>query len=192
MRKAAFFALASVSGCRRMAQTTPTVRTHGAHQMRCDRRARTRRRRRRKSGAGAAAGHGEDERTRLRSKCPLRPSPFQAILLLRPMFPRSLATRIRLLPLEGRWQTPMSFNSTGKTPARPANGVPPSSNSGKRSVSSSTHGQATSRQRLEQQCQDLVHSSAEERERIKEFWLGLSMKDRKSLFKSRKRLFSRR
>ncbi|PWY98901.1 hypothetical protein BCV70DRAFT_207629 [Testicularia cyperi] len=79
---------------------------------------------------------------------------------------------------------PMTFNSNGKTPARPANGVPAPSNSGKRSVSSSTHGNAQTNPTnavASSNARIWSTSSAEERERIKEFWLGLSVRDRQKL-----------
>lgn len=86
---------------------------------------------------------------------------------------------------------PMTFSSTGKAPARPANGVPPPSSTaaGKRPAAGSLHsnsqghatkGQAPAPARI------WSTSSAEERERIKEFWLGLSEKERRELVKLEK------
>ncbi|SPO22288.1 uncharacterized protein UTRI_00966 [Ustilago trichophora] len=94
-----------------------------------------------KGGAGAGNGHGDDEAHEIKVQVPPPPKPI-------PNHPPPstnvslIACNSNLPPPSSRaaGKQPMTFNSTGKTPARPANGVPPSSNSGKRSVSSSTHG----------------------------------------------------
>uniref|UniRef100_V5E6S9 Stress response protein NST1 n=2 Tax=Kalmanozyma brasiliensis (strain GHG001) TaxID=1365824 RepID=V5E6S9_KALBG len=135
-----------------------------------------------KGGAGAGAGHGDDEAHEIEVEVPPPPKPV-------PSHPppstnvSSVARNSNPPPPSSRaaGKQPMTFNSTGKTPARPANGVPPSSNSGKRSVSSSTHGQQPVANPAANSAKIWSTSSAEERERIKEFWLGLSMKDRQKL-----------
>ncbi|KAN0065505.1 Stress response protein nst1 [Thecaphora frezii] len=84
---------------------------------------------------------------------------------------------------------PMTFSSTGKAPARPANGAPPptSNAAGKRPLAGSlrsnshAHGKAAS-----PPARIWSTSSVEERDRIKEFWLGLSEKDRRELVKLEK------
>lgn len=134
-----------------------------------------------KGGAGAAAGHGDDEAHEIELEVP-PPKPV-------PNHPppstnvSSVARNSNPPPPSSRaaGKQPMTFNSTGKTPARPANGLPPSSNSGKRSVSSSTHGHPPAANASANNAKIWSTSSAEERERIKEFWLGLSMKDRQKL-----------
>lgn len=134
-----------------------------------------------KGGAGGTAGHGDEHAHEIEVEVPPPPKPV-------PNHPPpstnvSSVTRNSNPPPSSRaaGKQPMTFNSTGKTPARPANGVPPSSNSGKRSVSSSTHGQQPTANASSNNAKIWSTSSAEERERIKEFWLGLSMKDRQKL-----------
>ncbi|GAC98555.1 hypothetical protein PHSY_006149 [Pseudozyma hubeiensis SY62] len=135
-----------------------------------------------KGGAGTPAGHGDDEAHEIEVEVPPPPKPV-------PNHPppstnvSSVARNSNPPPPSSRaaGKQPMTFNSTGKTPARPANGVPPASNSGKRSVSSSTHGQQPATNASANNAKIWSTSSAEERERIKEFWLGLSMKDRQKL-----------
>ncbi|SPO27058.1 uncharacterized protein UTRI_110689 [Ustilago trichophora] len=135
-----------------------------------------------KGGAGARNGHGDDEAHEIEVEVPPPPKPV-------PNHPppstnvSSVARNSNPPPPSSRaaGKQPMTFNSTGKTPARPANGVPPLSNSGKRSVSSSTHGQQPAANPPTNNAKIWLTSSAEERERIKEFWLGLSMKDRQKL-----------
>lgn len=134
-----------------------------------------------KGGAGNAAGHGEDEAHEIEVEVPPPPKPV-------PNHPPpstnvSSVARNSNPPPSSRaaGKQPMTFNSAGKTPARPVNGVPPSSNSGKRSVSSSTHGHQPAPNASANNAKIWSTSSAEERERIKEFWLGLSVKDRQKL-----------
>ncbi|ETS62645.1 hypothetical protein PaG_03289 [Moesziomyces aphidis] len=117
-----------------------------------------------KGSAGATHGHPDDDAHEIEVEVPPPPKPV-------PSHPP---------PTTNVPSQPMTFNSTAKTPARPANGVPPSSNSGKRSVSSSTHGHPPA-VNAPSNAKIWSTSSAEERERIKEFWLGLSMKDRQKL-----------
>nr|CDI56501.1 conserved hypothetical protein [Melanopsichium pennsylvanicum 4] len=135
-----------------------------------------------KGGAIAEAGHGDDQAHEIEVEVPPPPKPV-------PNHPPpstnvSSVTRNSNAPApssRAAGKQPMTFNSSGKTSARPANGVAPSSNSGKRSVSSSTHGQQPAANVSSNNAKIWSTSSAEERERIKGFWLGLSMKDRQKL-----------
>ncbi|CDW96608.1 hypothetical protein [Sporisorium scitamineum] len=131
---------------------------------------------------GPNAGHGDDETHEIQVEVPPPPKPV-ANHPPPSTNVSSVARNSNPPPPSSRaaGKQPMTFNSTGKTPARPANGVPPSSNSGKRSVSSSTHGQQSAANPATSNAKIWSTSSAEERERIKEFWLGLSMKDRQKL-----------
>ncbi|CBQ71211.1 conserved hypothetical protein [Sporisorium reilianum SRZ2] len=136
-----------------------------------------------KGASGGAAGHGDEEAHEIEVEVPAPPKP---VVNHPPPSTNvsSVARNTNPPPPSSRaaGKQPMTFNSTGKTPARPANGVPPSSNSGKRSVSSSTHGQQpAAANAASTNAKIWSTSSAEERERIKEFWLGLSMKDRQKL-----------
>ncbi|SPO30778.1 uncharacterized protein UTRI_05395 [Ustilago trichophora] len=132
-----------------------------------------------KGGAGAGNGHGDDEAHKIKVEVPPPPKPVPNHLPPSTNI-SSIACNSNPPPpsSQAAGKQPMTFNSTGKTPARPANGVPPSSNLGKHSVSSSTHGQQPAANPSTNNAKIWSTSSAEERECIKESWLGLSMKDR--------------
>ncbi|KAJ1031319.1 hypothetical protein NDA18_002535 [Ustilago nuda] len=134
-----------------------------------------------KSGAGGAAGNGDEHAHEIEVIVPPPPKPVPNHPPPTTNVP-SVARNSNPPPSSrAAGKQPMTFNSTGKAPTRPANGVPPSSNSGKRSVSSSTHGQQPAAHASSNNAKIWSTSSAEERERIKEFWLGLSMEDRQKL-----------